>query len=105
MKELAYIKKINGVLKEFYEVSHQDDIKMLEQFDKQIKTGKIKEIDEEENINKQKAIRNILPDLDNKYDLKNSKFFVHLFRNKKSNSNSSKKMMKFLRKLMKILKN
>ena len=86
MKEIIYIKKLSGVLKEFYEISHQNNIKMLEKFEKDIKGGKLNLIEKIETQIKIKELHQILPDLDIKFKLKTSKFFIQIFRDKKSNS-------------------
>ena len=86
MKEIGYIKKLSGVLKEFYEINHQNNIKMLDKFEKDIKGGKINLIEKEETQKKINEFHQILPDLDKKFKLKSSKFFIQIFHDKKSNS-------------------
>ena len=63
MKEIIYIKKLSGVLKEFYEISHQNNIKILAKFEKDIKGGKINLIEKIETQIKIKELHQILPDL------------------------------------------
>ena len=85
-KVLGYIKKLLSVLKEFFEIKHQKNIKMIEIFEKDIKAGKLNEIEKPANKSKLETMKQILPDLDDKFKLKNSKFFTYFFRNKKANS-------------------
>ena len=89
IKENGFLKKINGVLKEFYEVTHQDNIKKIANLEKTINTGMLNDI--ETNVEVKKAledIKNILPnqELDKKFKLKSSAFFLHFFRTKKANN-------------------
>ena len=85
-KELEYIRKLLEVLKEFYENSHQNNIKILENLEKKIKEGEIYLIEDDSIKNEIDEIHQILPDLDIKYKLKTSIIFVELFHNKKAYS-------------------
>ena len=84
-KVIGYIRKLLSVLKEFFEIKHQKNIKMMEDFEKDIKAGKLNEIEKPANKSKIETMKQILPDLDDKFKLKQSKFFTHFFRNKKAN--------------------
>jgi hypothetical protein len=68
----------------------KNNIKKLEDLDKEIKAGNLNIIDKEEIKNRINELKNILPDLDKKSKLKNSIFFVYLFRNKKEKDTISK---------------
>ena len=59
-KVLEKIKKLRNSLKVFYEVSQRENIKMLDDFEKQIKNGNINELDKEENKEKLNLMENIL---------------------------------------------
>ncbi len=83
---IFYVRKLLGVLKEFYEVKHQKNIKMIEDFEKQIKSGKLNEIEKPANKSKFETMHQILPDLDDKCKLKQSQFFLHFFQTRKANS-------------------
>jgi hypothetical protein len=81
---LGYIRKLLEVLKDFYKVKHQKNIKIIEDFEKQINEGKLNEIEKPENKSEYDKIHQILPDLDIKYDkLRHPEFFAHFFRKKK----------------------
>ena len=62
----------------------------MEELEKEIKAGNLNIIDKEEIKNRINELKNILPDLDKKSKLKNSIFFVYLFRNKKEKDTISK---------------
>ena len=83
-------KKLGEVFKEFYEITHQNNILKLENLDKEIKAGNLNIIDKDEIKNRVDELKNILPDLDKKYKLKGSIFFVHLFKSKKEKDTISK---------------
>ena len=86
----SLFKKLVDVLKEFYENTHKINIQKLEDLHKEIKEGNLNIIDKEEIKNRIDELKYILPDLDKKYKLKNSIFFVHLFRSKKEKNVLSK---------------
>jgi hypothetical protein len=83
-------KKLGDVFKEFYEITHQNNITKLEDLDKEIKAGNLNIINKDEIKNRIDELKNIIPDLDKKYKLRHSIFFVHLFRNKKEKDTISK---------------
>ena len=83
-------RKLGDVFKEFYENTHQNNIIKLETLDKEIKAGNLNIIDKDTIKNRVDELKNIIPDLDKKYKLKSSMFFVHLFRNKKEKDTISK---------------
>ena len=83
-------KKLGEVLKEFYAITHKENIKKLEVLIQKIKDGNLNIIDKSEIKKGIDEFKNIFPDLDKKYQLKNSIFFVHLFRIKKVNNKINK---------------
>ena len=58
-----YISKLLGVLKKSNEVKHQENIKMIEDFEKEIKAGKLNELEKPENKSKYDTIKQIIPNL------------------------------------------
>ena len=84
--ELEYIRQLYEVLKEFYENSHLNNILILENLEKKIKEREIYLIEDNYIKNELDKMHQILPDLDMKYKLISSKFFIQIFRDKKSNS-------------------
>ena len=83
-------KKLGEVFKEFYEKTHENNIKKLDDLDKEIKAGNLNIINKVEIKNRIDELKNIIPDLDKKYKLKSSIFFVYLFRGKKEKDTISK---------------
>ena len=79
------INKLNNVLKEFYENKHKNDIKFLNELEIRIKNGFLNELEKERTKNDLNIMIQILPDLDEKNDLKNSIFFMHFFNENKTN--------------------
>ena len=86
-----YIKKLLGVLKEFYREKYYGEIKIIEEIEKKIELGKLNILEDTQDKNMFDEIHQIFPDLDTKYDkLKQSQFFVHIFRTKKEKSPKKK---------------
>ena len=83
---IGKIKKLNDVLKLFYEKTYAKDIIFLDNFDKQIKDGNLNLIEKQDIQNTIKKMDEILPDLEEKNKLKGSNFFKDFFRNKKNNN-------------------
>ena len=82
-KVIAFLKKLKEVLKEFYE-NMQDNIKIINNFEKQINEGMLNLIEKEDIINQIEKLKKIINDLDIKYKLKTSIFFTYFFKNKKA---------------------
>ena len=89
-KLIGFFKQLNGVLKEFYIITHQKNIQKLEDLDKEIKAGYLKDIDSNENKQRIEEFKKIIPDLEKKQKLRSSIFFVHLFRTKKTKNTIAK---------------
>ena len=85
------INKLNNVLKTFYENKYEKDIKFLDEIEIRIKNGFLNEIEKEKTQNNIDEIFKILPDLEEKNNLKNSIFFMHFFGQNKSNKNNQTK--------------
>ncbi len=86
-----YIKKLLGVLKEFYREKYSGEIKIIEEIEKKIELGKLNILEDTQDKNMFDEIHQIFPDLDTKYDkLRQSQFFVHFFRTKKEKSPKKK---------------
>jgi hypothetical protein len=79
------INKLISVLKEFYENKHKEDIKFLNEFMDRIKSGFLNEIEKEKTKADLIKMDKILPDLNEKNDLKNSLFFMNLYKKHKTN--------------------
>ena len=69
---------------EFYESTHQDNIKIISNLEKQINEGKLNEIEKEDTTKDIDMMNKLLPDLEKKYELKLSIFFTSFFRTKKA---------------------
>ena len=82
-KVIAFLKKLKEVLKEFYE-NMQDNIKIINNFEKQINEGMLNLIEKEDIINQIEKFKKIINELDIKYKLKTSIFFTYFFKNKKA---------------------
>ena len=79
------INKLISVLKEFYENKHKEDIKFLNEFMDRIKSGFLNEIEKEKTKADLIKMDKILPDLNEKNDLKNSLFFMNLYKKHRTN--------------------
>ena len=79
------INKLNNVLREFYENKHKDDIKFLNDFEIRLKNGLLNELEKERTKNDLDKMGQILPDLEEKNNLKNSIFFMNFFKENKMN--------------------
>ena len=79
------INKLVDVLKEFYENKHKEDIIFLNDLESRIKNGFLNELEKEQTKADIIKMRQILPDLEVKYNLKNSLFFMNLFKKHKTN--------------------
>ena len=86
IKIKLYLKKLNEVLKEFYENTHQNNIKIITDLDKRINEGMLNEIEKPETKKKIEEINTILPDLEKKSKFKSSIFFTYFYRMKKANN-------------------
>ena len=84
MKINTFLMKLNEVLKEFYENKHRNNISIINSLEKQINEGMINEIENPDIKNKIEQIRQIIPDLDKKYNLKCSIFFTHFLKSQKA---------------------
>ena len=84
---IKFLSKLSGVLKEFYQIMHKDKIILLNNLEKQINNGMLKDIENDEIKSKIDEMKKILPDdLDKKAKLKKSKFFTHFFSINKANN-------------------
>ena len=82
LKAQFNLKKYRTVINEFYEITFQKDLKLLDELQNKINTGMINII---ENIQGElDKIPNKIPDLDKKYKLKSSIFFSYFYKNKKA---------------------
>ena len=82
-----FLSKLSGVLKEFYPRMHEDKIILLNNLEKQINNGMLKDIENDEIKSKINELKKILPDdLDKKAKLKKSKFFIYFFSINKANN-------------------
>ena len=86
IKATTFIKKLKIVFKEFYEIKHQNDIKTVNDLEKQINEKMLNEIEKEETKATIDKLQKIIPDLDRKYKLKSSIFFTYFFKTKKANN-------------------
>ena len=93
IKIIGNINKLKNILKEFLSEEHKVDIKRVENLGDQIKTGMMNEIEKPEFKNEFNEISLILSkeDYDKMVVLKESMFFVQLFRAKKANNFTLKK--------------
>ena len=82
---IEYLKKLLEMYKEFYEIMHQDNIKLIINFKKQINEEIIKNIKNIEIKSKIEEMYKNLPDYDKKAKLKLYKF-INYFDNKKANN-------------------
>ena len=90
IKIINYIKKLSGFLKEFYIITHQNNIELLDKLEKTIKDRNLNEIEIGESKKTIEQIYQIFPDLDKKNKFRNSIFFVYLFHTKKNNNTIKK---------------
>ena len=88
IKTTIELKKLNAVLKEFYEITHQNNIKDIGILEKKINEGMLNEIDKKETKESIDKMNSIMPkaDLDKKFKLKKSIFFTHFYKAKKANN-------------------
>ena len=88
IKTTIELKKLNAVLKEFYEITHQNNIKDIGILEKKINEGMLNEIDKRETKESIDKMNSIMPkaDLDKKFKLKKSIFFTHFYKAKKANN-------------------
>ena len=84
IKITTIFKKLKAVLKEFYESTHQENIKLLAAVENQINEGKLNEIEKENLKQKIDKLNKLIPDLDKQYKLKTSIFFTSFFKAKKA---------------------
>ena len=84
-----YIKVLLIVIQHFFEVKHQNEIKSLINLGKEIKDGMLSDIEKKEMKERIDEIYKIIPNLNKKYLLKDSKFF-HIFLDIKRANNPSK---------------
>ena len=77
------IKKLLGVLKEFYVITHKEAIDLIGNLEKKINASLLKDIENDEIKNKIDGLNKILPDLDKKAKLRESKFLKIFSRLKK----------------------
>ena len=82
-----YLKKLSGVLNEFYKIMYKDNIEEISKLENQINAGMLNVIEEKEIKSKIDEINNSFKDfdLDKKSQLKQSKFFTNFFNIKKEN--------------------
>ena len=85
------INKLNSILKVFYENKHENNIKFLNELEIKIKNGYLNEIGKEKTKNDIQKTSQILPDLEEKNNLKNSIFFMHFFNENKTNKRNQLK--------------
>ena len=92
IKIIKYLKKLSGVLKEFYQIMYNENIKEISNLENQINVGMLNFIEKEEIKCKIDEITKFFQDfdLDKKAKLKQSKLFIDFFITKKAN-NSIKK--------------
>ena len=92
IKVIGYINKLNSILKEFFVNDHKNDILKIENLRKIIKSGKMNEIEKPKIKNMIDDIHKFfLPeDFNKKNKLKDSIFFVQLYRSRKSNDINKK---------------
>ena len=88
MKIIKYLSKLSRVLKEFFPIKHKNNIILLNNLEKQIKGGKLNDIENDEIKSKIDEMHKIIPDddLDKKAKLKISRFFTSFFNTKKLNN-------------------
>ena len=87
IKAQVNLKILHGVLSDFYEITFQKDLKLLDELQNKMNTGTINLI---ENIQRElDIIKNKIPDLDKKCKLKTSLFFTYFYK-----TNKSKKLAK-----------
>ena len=85
MKEFTYILSISQILKEFFANEKKNDIVKVERLNNLIKSGNLNEIEKPDVKKILEEIHNIIPqeEFEHKKKLKDSIFFVQLFRTKK----------------------
>ena len=92
----SYIKKLSGVLIQFYAIKHAKEIKIIDEFEKQLKDGMLNIIEEEEIKNRIDDFHKIIPDLEKKNILKSSIFFTNFFKNLKDKDINKKEDQIFI---------
>jgi len=89
LKHLGFISKLSGILKEFYECTHKNNITKLEKLSNKINFGMLNSIENTEVIKELDEIKKIIPpeEFKKKLDLRNSIFFMQLYKANKNNNN------------------
>ena len=89
LKHLGFISKLSGILKEFYECTHKNNITKLEKLSNKINFGMLNSIENSEVIKELDEIKKIIPpeEFEKKFDLRNSIFFMQLYKANKNNNN------------------
>ena len=84
IQKTTELKKLKIVFKEFYEFTHQENIKLISSLEKRINEGKLNEIEKEDIKNNIDNLKKLVPDLEKKYRLRSSIFFTSFFKTKKA---------------------
>lgn len=88
LKHLQFIDRLSGILKEFYECTHKNNINKLEKLRNKINLGMLNSIENSEVIKELDEIKKIIPpeEFEKKFDLRNSIFFMQLYKANKNNN-------------------